>query len=133
MKIIFITILFFIISEASFAQPIYTIPWATYQPKFVFPVYFEEASGMRDTVYFCYDSTAHLSNHGFIDSSFGQKPIYVDTNFFYAFFESYDFCRTEPQQCDSQYKVSVSPLSKDRKSTRLNSSHPRLSRMPSSA
>ena len=98
------------ISTSSFCQPTYSIPWATTQPQFVFPVYFEEASGMRDTVYYCYDISSHLSNHQYADSVFGQKPVAVDTNRFYAYFYDSDFCGLAPQQCDSQYKVSVSPL-----------------------
>ncbi|MBL0054040.1 MAG: T9SS type A sorting domain-containing protein [Bacteroidetes bacterium] len=36
----------------------YTIPWATKQPAWVFPIWVEDASGAKDTVYFGFDSTA---------------------------------------------------------------------------
>lgn len=104
-----ILLLFFcLISNFTLSQPIYTIPWATKQPKFVFPIYFEESSGMRDTIYICYDPQAHLSTPNIADTIFGQKLIYADTTKFYAYFP---FCNPMPYQCDSQYKATVSPLS----------------------
>ncbi len=105
-----LTPLFFLTTLFAHSQTIYTIPWATQQPKFVFPVYFEEATGMLDTVYYCYDPNANLFSHGTSDSVFGQSLRFVDTTKFYAFIASYDFCNAAPLQCDSQYKVTISPL-----------------------
>jgi hypothetical protein len=108
----FISIFYFLIlANYLHSQTIYTIPWATVQPKFVFPIYFEEGTGMRDTIYICYDSLAHPFTPNIADTIFGQKLIYVDTTRFYVSIESNNFCNSAPLQCDSQYKSTVSPLS----------------------
>ncbi len=54
-------ILFFLLlfSFNSFSQ---TIPWATQQPKWVFPIYAKDANGNRDTVYLGYDPSASQYN-----------------------------------------------------------------------
>lgn len=111
MKTLFFIVLLLSTQKILLAQQVYTIPWATKQPKFVFPIYFEEASGMRDTIYFCFDPQAHNSQPFIADTIFGQKLIKVDTTGFYAFIQSNDFCNSAPLQCDSQYKVSISSLS----------------------
>lgn len=105
----FILIFYFsLLASYLHSQTVYTIPWATVQPKFVFPIYFEEATGMRDTLYICYDSLAHTNTPNMADTIFGQKLIYTDTTKFYAYFPC--CCNINPFQCDSQYKATVSPL-----------------------
>lgn len=36
----------------------YTVPGAQQQPAWVFPLWFEDGSGAKDTLYFCYDANA---------------------------------------------------------------------------
>lgn len=110
MKKLFLFILISLSSKIS-GQNIYSIPWATTQPKFVFPIYFEEAAGMKDTIYFCFDPRANFFQPDIQDSVFGQKLVPVDTTRFYAYIQSDHLCSTTSLVCDSQYKVSVAPLS----------------------
>src|SRR5258705_12233792 len=74
----FLGLFFFLCFNVSQAQQ-YTIPWATQQPQWVFPIYFEEGTGQRDTIYIGYDPA---SSSIFYDTIFGEKKIYVDTNLF---------------------------------------------------
>ena len=114
MKQIFL-LFFCFISISTLSQPIYTIPWATKQPKFVFPIYLENAQGQRDTIYLGYDSTATgngvATGNDSIDAVFGVKRMPIDTNSFYAFWgnglqSSTNFNELE----DSVFKANVSPL-----------------------
>lgn len=80
---IYILILSLCYSKKSNAQQVYTIPWAVQQPQWVFPIWFEDGIGRRDTVYICYDSLAHTSQYQ--DSLFGYFWNYqmsYDTNKF---------------------------------------------------
>lgn len=58
------------------AQP-YSIPWATQQPGWVFPVFIEDAIGQRDTVYFGFDHSA-MPHPGNQDLVFGEKNFPID-------------------------------------------------------
>ena len=60
----------------SFSQ---TIPWATQQPKWVFPIYAKDATGKLDTVFLCYQpgTDGTLS-----DTSFGEKWFDSPIDFF---------------------------------------------------
>ncbi|MCH7536108.1 MAG: T9SS type A sorting domain-containing protein [Bacteroidetes bacterium] len=51
-----------------------TIPWASQQPTWVFPIYFEDGSGQKDTVYLGYD----MSATGSLDPIFGDDCLKVD-------------------------------------------------------
>lgn len=65
----------------SFSQ--YTIPNATQQPAWVFPIFFEDGNGDKDTVYFCYDPTAD-NLYPSADTIFGEKLIGKDTAAFWV-------------------------------------------------
>ena len=83
------------------AQPI--IPWATQQPAWVFPLYFEDAIGQRDTIYLGYDPDAHFTQWPFtIDSIFGEYIFLQDTSVFYATAKSF--------LPDSIFKVDITLL-----------------------
>jgi len=60
------------------------IPNATKQPKWVFPLYFEEGTGMRDTIYIGYDSASSVPVIK-DDTIFGENWIVTDTSTFFAF------------------------------------------------
>jgi hypothetical protein len=62
----------------------YTVPWAQQQPAWVFPLWFEDGSGARDTLYFCYESHAIYGLP--LDTLFGEKKIPIDTSVFNSFF-----------------------------------------------
>jgi hypothetical protein len=55
---------------------IYTIPWAQQQPRWVFPLWFEDAAGKKDTLYFAWDENADLNS---LDTVFGEMPISADS------------------------------------------------------
>ena len=59
----------FIIPPAAAAQ--YTIPWASQQPAWVFPLWFEDGSGQKDTIYLGYDRDADKV-FGEPDTTFGE-------------------------------------------------------------
>ena len=81
-KVLFI--ITFPLSNHCFSQTTYTIPWAVQQPKFVFPIYFEEGGGQRDTLYLGYDPNASLFSFNISDSIFGVIKRPLDTNMFYV-------------------------------------------------
>lgn len=113
----FIFLFFFILNvTGAISQQVYTIPWASQQPKFVFPIYFEEGGGQKDTLYLGYDTSATgLGVTGTLqDSVFGVKRIPIDTNLFYVcwaddLYKSYN----PPTLEDNVYKANVSPLGAD--------------------
>ena len=107
LKSIFVLFLLFSVKDYSFGQHIYQVPFASVQPKFVFPLYIEEGTGMRDTIYFCYDPNSDGNLFGSHDTIYGQKLVYTDTTKFYACLYNYQLCGSIPMQCDSQYKASV--------------------------
>ncbi len=66
------------------SQTIYTIPWATKQPKFVFPIFIEEGGGQRDTLYLGYDPNASVISFDTASLDFGVVTTHVDTYLLYA-------------------------------------------------
>lgn len=82
------TILLFItfISITEVAQSQYTIPYASQQPSWVFPIWIENGDGQRDTIYIGYDSTASWQGWLPQDSIFGAKSIVIDSSKFNACF-----------------------------------------------
>lgn len=76
MKTLFYTLAFITGSLACKAQ-VYTIPWAQVQPEWVFPLWFEDATGAKDTFYLAYNQ-----NLGFSPELFGNKLVPVDTSRF---------------------------------------------------
>jgi hypothetical protein len=67
----------------------YTIPWAQQQPAWVFPLWFEDANGDRDTIYFSYDPMAGDPWNPAFDTIFGEIPFVLDTSKFQAYLECY--------------------------------------------
>jgi hypothetical protein len=84
-------------SGKSTAQPVYTIPWAVQQPQWVFPIWFEDGDGKRDTVYVGCDTLAGNSFNQ--DSILGSQFIWVDSsslNFTGQYLQCDDsFCKTK--------------------------------------
>ncbi|MBP9084051.1 MAG: T9SS type A sorting domain-containing protein [Bacteroidia bacterium] len=60
----------------------YTIPGATEQPAWVFPLWFEDALGNKDTLYFGYDPEAEEFGYPQTDTIWGEKYLPVDTGEF---------------------------------------------------
>ncbi|MEN9521787.1 MAG: hypothetical protein RL065_164 [Bacteroidota bacterium] len=67
----------------------HTIPFAQQQPKWVMPLWFEDAIGQKDTIYFCYapkieyyGSPPHFNNtlYNFYKTQYGMNPIKLDSN-----------------------------------------------------
>jgi len=54
----------------------------SYSQSWLFPIYFEDSIGQRDTVYFGYHPLATFG----LDTAFGEKIIAQDTSKFYAYF-----------------------------------------------
>lgn len=109
----FICFLFFINSVTLFCQPFYTIPNASVQPTFVFPIFFEEGNGQKDTLYLGYDSAATgMGVTGtYDDTIYGVKPIPIDTNLFYVCWTNDLRKSFNPVVLkDSVYKTNVSKL-----------------------
>ena len=72
------TFCFLLFTITLYAQT-YTIPGASQQPAWVFPIWFEDGAGQRDTIYIGHDPNA-IS--GGPDTIFGEKWIVYDTNKF---------------------------------------------------
>lgn len=68
--------------QVSIAQP-YQVPGAQMQPAWVFPLWFEDGNGNRDTLYFSYDPQADILG----DTVFGSIPEYIDTSKFQAYYQ----------------------------------------------
>lgn len=66
----------------------YTIPGATEQPAWVFPLWFEDALGNKDTLYFGYDPEAQNFDWPQSDSIFGENLENIDTAQFNCYWES---------------------------------------------
>lgn len=77
-KTFFSLFLFLIYFSQIKSQSVYVISWAPEQPRWVFPIFFEDAIGQKDTIYFGYDSGA-LPFPGQQDFRFGEKGFAVDT------------------------------------------------------
>jgi hypothetical protein len=91
----------------AFSQTTYTIPWATQQPKFVFPIYFEEGTGKKDTIYLGYDPHASLASFNPADSIYGVKKIPIDTNGFFVQWGTDPNCAGPTVLCTEVYKANV--------------------------
>lgn len=80
-------LLCFTLLFANFYASSQTIPNASQQPQWVFPLFFEEGTGQKDTLYLGYDSAA--TSFLPVDSTFGETHI-VDTqlNAFSVFWQS---------------------------------------------
>lgn len=109
-----VSILFFLCPILTISQTTYSIPNASIQPRFIFPIYFEEAGGHRDTLYLGYDSSStglSIGNNNYDDSAFGVKPIPIDTTSFYVLWGNELYKSFNPLRLkDSVYKTNVSPL-----------------------
>jgi len=66
----------------------YTIPWAQQQPAWVFPLWFENGDGQKDTLYFCYDPDA---DYPYPDILFGVTLIHDDPLLFSMTFDALPF------------------------------------------
>ena len=68
-----------------------TIPNTAKQPAWVFPIYFEEGTGLKDTIYLGYDKDANSALGpipGSIDTMFGEDYVVIDTSEFRAYWVS---------------------------------------------
>ncbi|HLP51186.1 MAG TPA: T9SS type A sorting domain-containing protein [Chitinophagales bacterium] len=91
MKKIFLS--FFVFCASIVCGQTYQIPNATQQPAWVFPIWFEDANGKKDTLYYGYDPTADstLCCHGSFeyrkeDTNFGEawdSTFIVDSTFIF--------------------------------------------------
>ncbi|MBA3649882.1 MAG: T9SS type A sorting domain-containing protein, partial [Chitinophagales bacterium] len=79
-KIILLFPLIFL-SKILLAQ-VYTVPGAQIQPAWVFPLWFEDGSGAKDTLYFSYDPNAGSVS----DTIFGEKKEQLDSTMFQAYY-----------------------------------------------
>lgn len=70
-----------ILSNFAFAQPV------PETPAWTFPLYFEDALGQKDTLYFGYDTRANNPNIAF-DTIFGEKCQLADTSKLWATFDN---------------------------------------------
>jgi len=66
----------------------YIIPGTDEQPAWVFPLWFEDGLGNKDTLYFGYDPSGQDFGWPQSDSIFGEKLITVDTSKFNVYWES---------------------------------------------
>lgn len=74
--------LLFLFSAVLVHAQTYTVPGAQIQPAWVFPLWFEDGNGERDTAYLCYDSTAHNQGIG-NDTVFGEYFLESDSTDFF--------------------------------------------------
>ena len=79
MKSIYV-ILFFLLSQSNYlsCQNTYSVSWAPEQPSWLFPIFFEDSIGQKDTIYIGYDSRA-LPFPDQQDFRFGEQGFAVDT------------------------------------------------------
>jgi hypothetical protein len=88
-KIFCIHLIALLMSTTITSAQTYTVPWAQVQPAWVFPLWFEDGSGDRDTLYFCYDSGASDSFPN-TDTMLGEKVVLVDSSKFWTGLWSYN-------------------------------------------
>ena len=81
-KNVFLVLCYLFLAVCTRAQ--YTIPGATQQPAWVFPIWIENGAGEKDTLYLGYDTTASTIGVDPSDSIFGVKVSIIDTNTFNA-------------------------------------------------
>ncbi|MBK9454791.1 MAG: T9SS type A sorting domain-containing protein [Bacteroidetes bacterium] len=77
------TIICFMISLDAFSQ-VYEIPMADEQPAWVFPIWFEDANGSKDTLYFAYDADALDFGIPSSDVVFGEDFFEINPDSFNA-------------------------------------------------
>ncbi len=106
-KIFLFVLIIHFISNNSTAQ-VYQIPGALTQPIWVFPIYLEEGTGQRDTLYIGYDPLASSTSFEVQDTIFGVKKMPIDTTKFYALWGEY-WCGTTT--CLEGIKVNVTSIS----------------------
>jgi hypothetical protein len=70
--------LLFATSLLAHSQTIYTKPWVTQQPAWVFPIFAEDGSGMKDTFNIGFDSFAAWLLNSIQDSTYGTKLVDID-------------------------------------------------------
>jgi len=63
----------------------YNVPWAQQQPAWVFPIWFEDSTGARDTLYFNYDPSADTIFNQIRDTVFGDFKVPFDTSRFQVY------------------------------------------------
>jgi hypothetical protein len=78
-------IFIFVVSSCTLKAQ-YTIPGATQQPAWIFPLWIENGDGQRDTLYLGYDSTASWQGWLGQDSIFGAMSTTIDSSKFNATF-----------------------------------------------
>ncbi len=64
---------------------IYLVPGAQIQPSWVFPLWFEDGSGAKDTLFFCFDPNAQTGPP--LDTLYGEKRTAMDTSKFNVYFD----------------------------------------------
>ncbi len=77
-----ILLIILIAVTANLFSQTYTIPGATEQPAWVFPLWFEDALGNKDTLYFGYDPYAIDFVWPQSDSVFAETFLTIDTSNF---------------------------------------------------
>ncbi len=82
MKFLSLTLILLLLSGFLFAQT-YAVPGAQLQPAWVFPMWFENGDGQKDTLYFCFDPQSGFPS----DTLFGVKLIPENTDTFNATFD----------------------------------------------
>ncbi|MEY2830053.1 MAG: hypothetical protein RIQ33_1911 [Bacteroidota bacterium] len=79
MKTVIFIIFIMLLHLFGFSQAThYSIPNAPQQPKWVMPLWFEDAIGQRDTIYFCYQPK--IINDSLHWAHYGMYPKHVDTS-----------------------------------------------------
>ncbi|MEO5673876.1 MAG: T9SS type A sorting domain-containing protein [Chitinophagales bacterium] len=103
---ILLLFIIFIITLNSSAQT-YTVPGAQTQPAWVFPMWFEDGSGAKDTLYFCYDPAANTGPP--LDTLMGEIRQIMDTSKFNVYFD----CSFSIDFSVLKIKVDSADLAKD--------------------
>lgn len=70
-------------SVCSVSAQTYLVPGAQVQPAWVFPLWFEDGSGDKDTLYFCYDPSSN-DQYPSGDTIFGEKLVSTDSSIFWV-------------------------------------------------
>src|SRR5215813_543800 len=79
-----------LVSFNSLKAQTYSVPGAQQQPAWVFPMWFENGDGQKDTLYFCYDPQSQSDGYNNdSDSLMGERIIHVDKTKFNMSFDAY--------------------------------------------
>jgi len=81
-RIIYLILILLSITNHLHSQ-IYPVPNAEVLPSWVFPIWFEDGNGDKDTIYFCYDHNATNSFPN-TDTLFGEKWVKKDSTKFWV-------------------------------------------------